>query len=102
FMKGYIRVVIIIAGIFLLIVALTVGLNLWIKYRLPKIINDNNTSAYQVTYGDITVSLLSRSIVIRDIVLMPRNPLAAGQEKLGLFAKVPSVEIKQISYWNLI
>ncbi len=101
-MKRYTRLIIVIASLFVLIIALTVGLNLWIKHRLPQIINENNNSAYQVTYGDVSVSLLNQSIIARDIVVIPRKALSAGEEKLGLFAKVPSVEIKDFSYWDLI
>ncbi len=101
-MKRYLKVIIILAAFFVVIVALAVGLNFWIKDRLPKIINSNNNSPYEVTYGDLSVSFLTGNIIARDIVIMPRKELEAGEEKLGLFAKIPSVEIKGFSFWDFI
>ena len=101
-MKKYSRIIFVLAGILVLVIALTVGANIWIKHRLPGIINENNNSSYQITYKDISVSLLNRNIIARDIVILPRKPLESGQEKLGFFGEIPSVKVKNFSYWDLL
>lgn len=86
----------------MIIIIANVGLNYWISKKLPGIINDENNSAYHIVYRDLDVSLLQRSIFVTDIVLVPKNAIDSKVTLPGLYAKVPSLQIKNFNLWDLI
>ena len=71
-MKWYWKVLISMGALALLVVVLNIGLNYWIQFRLPEIINRKNDSVYQITYKNLKISLFDNSFVASDIIIMPK------------------------------
>ena len=101
-MKWYWKIAIGFVSLIVLVLLLNISLNLWIKYQLPKIINEQNDSAYAITYKKLKVSLLDSNISADDIVIVPKAALKDNHSKAGIYAKVRSVEINHFKLWALI
>ena len=86
----------------LIIFILSIGLNSWINYRLPAIINEKNDSSYLITYKNLKVSLLNRSIYADNIAVVPKASLKDTIAKKGIYAKIKSIEIQQVNVWSLL
>ena len=101
-MKRYWKVIIGICSLILLVIIVNLGINLWIKYQLPKIINRENDSTYFITYKNLNVSLLHRNIKAEEIVIIPKAALKDTINKDGIYAQVKSVEVQNFKIWNLL
>jgi hypothetical protein len=100
-MKWYLKIAIGLGSLLLLVVLLNIGLNLWIKFQLPKIINRENDSAYFITYKNLDVSLLNSTIKADEIVVVPKAAIKDSINKAGIYAKVKAVEIRDFKIWDL-
>ncbi|MGV9003053.1 hypothetical protein [Flavobacterium sp.] len=87
---------------FLIALVLNICLDLWIKHRLPSIINEKNNSSYFITYKNLKVSLLKRSILADNLVIVPKASLNDTLIKEGIYAKIKTIEIQQVNVWSLI
>jgi hypothetical protein len=85
-----------------LIFILNIGLSFWIKKELPKIINEKNESPYHIVYKTIDITLLSGTILINDITIVPKKAMNKTSDKTGLFATISDVDIKGISIWSIL
>ncbi|WP_293871196.1 hypothetical protein [Flavobacterium sp.] len=101
-MKWYLKVFIGICTFLLLVIVLNIGINLWITFQLPKIINRENDSAYFITYKNIDISLLHTTIKADAIVIIPKAALKDSRNKSGIYAKIGSLQIKDFKVWNLL
>lgn len=101
-MKWYWKLLIVIGSLLALVVLLNIGLNFWIKYQLPKIINKKNDSAYFITYKNINVSLLSSTIKADEIVIVPKASLKDSITKAGIYGNVHSLEINNFKLWSFL
>lgn len=81
---------------------LNIILNGWIKNQLPGVINKKNDSSYFITYKNLEVSILKRSILAYNLVIVPKGSLKDTLSKKGVYAKIQSIEIEEINVWNLI
>lgn len=91
-----------VLGLLFFLFVLNLGINTWIKYRLPNLINEKNESAYSITYQNVDVSLLNLSIKASDIVIIPKLALKKPNVKSGLYAKVKTVEVKKFQFWSIL
>lgn len=89
-------------GFLLFIIMANLGLNIWIKYQLPKIINTKNASAYHISYRSLDISLLNASIHADSIVLVPKKAVAEEKIKAGLYAKIKSVDVAHFNIWSTL
>lgn len=96
------KILIGIGSFILLLLLLNFGFNLWIKYQLPKIINGKNGSAYAITYKRIEVSLLSSNILASDVTIVPKAVLQDTLVKAGIYARIPSIEIRKFKLWSAL
>lgn len=94
-MKWYRKVLISLCSLILLLAMVDIGLNLWIKSHLPKIINKKEDAFYFVTYKNIDVSLFRSTIRIHDIVIIPKAAVKDTINKEGIYATVPTIAIKK-------
>jgi hypothetical protein len=101
-MKWYWKIAIGLLSLAALILVLNIGFNLWIKYQLPKIINEKNDSAYAITYKNLEVSFWDGNIKAEDIIIIPKAALKDTVNKSGIYAKVRSVEVRQFKTWSLL
>ena len=96
------KIAIVIATIILLILTLNFGLNYWVNKALPKIIADSNPTAYAFTYKDLDIDLLSKNIKASQLTVSPKSKSKDSLKKIGIYAKIESIEIIEFKIWNLI
>lgn len=101
-MKWYYKVLIGSGALLLLLIALNFGVNLWIKYQLPKIIDRENRSAYEITFKELEVSLWNNNIVASQVRIEPKKTADQPAEKKGIHAQVKSIRIDQFKVWDLL
>jgi hypothetical protein len=101
-LKWYWKILIGFGSLLLLAVMIDVGLNIWVKSQLPKIINKENDSAYHITYKNLDVSIWSGYIKMDDIVILPKTALKDSLNKAGIYAKVKAVEVRNFKVWSLL
>jgi len=101
-MKWYWKILVGLGCSVMLIVLLNIGLNFWIKFQLPKRINNENDSAYSVTYKNLEVSLLNSNIFATDVIIVPKAALKDTLQKAGIYAKVRTIEVKGFKIWDLV
>ena len=85
---------------FLLLVNL--GLNFWIQKQLPKIILQNNTTPYHITYEKIKIDLFSATIYASNIVVTPKQKLKKSDTKIGIYSKIESITINNYKLWSFL
>lgn len=96
------KIIIGILSFLVLLFLINSGLNFWVKKQLPKIIQDNNTTPYQITYEDIKIDLWSAAIYASNIVINPKNAPKDSATKIGIYSKIGTVAINDFSIWKLI
>ena len=101
-MKWYWKTLIGFSSLILFAILLDIGLNIWVKSHLPKIINNKNDSAYYITYKNMDVSFWSGYIIANEVVIVPKAVLKDSITKAGIYAKVKSVEVRQFKVWSLL
>jgi len=98
-MSIYKKIAIGVISVFLFVIFVNIGLNYWIKKQLPIIINEKNTTPYNINYEKIEVSLFSRNIYAQTLLVSPKNQ--PKDSKNGLFSKIESITIKHFNIWDL-
>lgn len=78
------------------------GINLWIQKQLPKIIDQNNTTPYHITYEKIKVHLFSGTIYASNVVVRPKQKLKNSPHKTGIYSKIESITILHYKLWNFL
>ncbi|MES2410056.1 MAG: hypothetical protein V4535_01290 [Bacteroidota bacterium] len=69
---------------------------------MPKIINNENDSAYFITYKKLEVSVLYSNIKAHEIVIVPKAALKDSINKSGIYGKVAALEIRGFKVLNLL
>ena len=82
------KILIILGSIFLLLVLLDVGLNAYIKNKLPELLNSKEDAAFHISYKDADFSLLKRRISANEIKIIPTEALKNPKFKKGIYAEV--------------
>lgn len=101
-MRWYWKVLIGLCSFVLLVVVVNVGINLWIKFQLPKIINNDADSAYVISFKKLKVSLLERNIFASEVMIVPRASLSGEANKSGVHTRVHTIEVKDFKLWNVL
>lgn len=96
------KAIIFILSLIVLIFILNIGLNFWIKKQLPIIINEKNDSPYHIVYKTIDITLLSGTVLISDVAIVPKNEENDSETKKGLYATISTINIKGISIWSIL
>ncbi len=96
------KILIILGSIFLVLVLLDVGLNVWIKNKLPELLNSKEDAAFHISYKDVGFSLLKRRISATEIKVIPAESLKHPELQKGIFAEVQSIEILNIDLYNIV
>lgn len=91
--------ILIFIGIALL---LSIGVNIWIKTKLPQIISEKNKSPYAITYKTLDYSLIDGYIKASDITILPKNAVKSPNIKSGIYATVKTLEIKNFSILSIL
>ncbi len=96
------KILIILGFIFLLLVLLDVGLNAYIKNKLPELLNSKEDAAFHISYKDADFSLLKRRISATEVKVIPSESLENPALKKGIFAVVQSMEIINIDLYKIV
>lgn len=101
-MSRFKKIILIVLGFVLLVIVLNIGLNSWIKYQLPRLINEKNKSAYHISYKSVEVSLLDATIHADSILLVPKKAIRDEKIKAGIYAKIHAIDVAQLSIWSVL
>lgn len=101
-MKWYWKIALWLCALLVLGALLEIGLNAWIRNRLPKILNENNKSAYAINYKTLEVSLWDSNIDATEIIVVPKVALKDTLTKSGIYGKVTSVAVRDFKIWPLL
>jgi hypothetical protein len=101
-MNHYKKIAVGFFSFLLLFVLLHIGLNFWISFQLPKIINRENNSPYKISYKNADISLISSSIHAGDIVITPKRTIKDTEGRIGIYANIKAVDIVHFSLWDML
>lgn len=101
-MKWHWKVLVGLCSLVLLLVILNIGLNSWIKWHLPKVINRENDSAYFIAYKELTFSLWDSYIVANEVVIVPKKNVPDSIAKNGIYGKVKRIEVRNFKLWDIV
>ena len=101
-MSGYKKIIIAFASLIIAVVLLNAGLHFWIKFQLPRLINEKNNSAYNISYKKLEVSLFDSSIHADEIVLVPKKALKSEKVKAGIYAQIKAIDVAHFSIWSVL
>lgn len=101
-MKWIKKIALVLLSCVAVAIVLNIVLNWWIAARLPEIINRENDTPYQVTYRELHVSLLDRTLTADDIVVVPKASLNNLKVKAGLYAKMERIEVNGFGIWAIL
>jgi hypothetical protein len=96
------KIIVFILGLFIFLGILNIGINLWLKLKLPEIINKKNDSSYIISYNDINLSLWSSKIVINGISLLPKKNVEKTENKIGIYATISKIEINDFKIGSIL
>ena len=90
-----------IGGFILLLVLLQIGLNFWIKTKVPAILKEQNDSAYELEYDNLSFSLLTNSLSLDGVSIIPKKDFP---EKLPIDfqAKVEEIKVLGVNFYKLL
>ena len=101
-MTNFKKIALVIATLLILIFSINFGLNYWLNKSLPKIISDSNPTSYSFKYADLKIDLLSKNIKASQLTISPKSQSKDSLKKIGIYAKIKSIEIIEFKVWDLV
>ena len=101
-MHLYKKILIWIAGFFILVLLTVVGLNYWVNNHLPRMIFEKNQTPYHIAYKDLKISLWNSSIVATQVIIVPKLALKDSINKSGIYSKIESVAVENFKICDLL
>lgn len=101
-MNVYKKIALFILSLIVLVLLFNFGLNFWVNKQLPKIISEKNTTAYNISYDDLQIDLLSKNIKASKINISPKREKNDSIKKLGIYSKIASIEIIEFKVWDIL
>ncbi len=95
------RIFLWIGGILLFLLILNFGINLWIKAKVPAIIQERNDTAYNFDYEKISFSLLSNSLAVEGISITPKTNFKE-KAPIDFTAKVEEIKVVGVNFFKLL
>ena len=89
-------------GILILLGLLTIGINSWIELKLPKLINNENNSIYQIDYDDVDFSIWNSTITVHQVSVAPKTSLENTDKKMGVYGTVEELEVKGFNLLSIL
>ncbi len=84
-----------------LILLISIGINVWVKTQLPKLLN-KQSDTYAITYKDIDIAVFSGNVNITQATIVPRATLKDTANKAGIYAKVQKIQIRNFKILNVL
>ena len=88
-------------SLFLLAVMANIAINLLIKTRLPKIIEERNDTAYNLTYEDMNFSIFNNSLSVDNAVVVPKKEANIDKE-IDFYGKVQRISVSGVNFYELL
>lgn len=85
----------------IILLIISIGANFWIKYQLPKIINEQSKT-YAITYKTLNIEVFSGNIDITDATIVPKATLNDTVNKAGIYATVKKIQIRNFKLLSVI
>lgn len=91
-----------IAGITLaVLVLLNFGINYFIKQKLPKIIEDQNDTAYDFKYADLSYSIWNSSVQITGVDVHPKKGSNIKKD-IDFYGTVEGIKVTGVNFFKLL
>ncbi|NDP28676.1 MAG: hypothetical protein GZ087_14830 [Flavobacterium sp.] len=85
-----------------LLLVVNFGLNFWLTNQLPKVIQKNNQSRYNITYDKLTVDLIPANIYISNVVVVPKIRPEKSAHNIGVYATTKSITVTNFKIWHFL
>lgn len=96
------KILLTVFGIIIFLGILNLGINIWVKAKLPNLINNKNNTDYNIAYEDVDLSLWESKITAHKVVITPKTDLEKTTKKIGLHGAIELVEVNEIGIWNIL
>jgi hypothetical protein len=96
------KILLIVFGIFIFLGILNIGINVWVKAKLPHLINNENNTDYHIAYEAVDLSLWQSKITVHNVVVTPKTDLEKTTKKIGLHGVIKLIEVNDIAIWNIL
>ena len=92
----------IILGSLLLLAGIAhIGINMLIKNRLPKIIEEKNDSAYTFDYDDLGFSIFNGSLYVTNVKVMPKKNANISKD-IDFYGTVGEISVSGVNFLELL
>ncbi|WP_339887557.1 hypothetical protein [uncultured Flavobacterium sp.] len=89
-------------GIVIFLGLINLGINIWVESKLPKLINNENNTDYNIVYKDIDLSIWNAKITAYGVSISPKKALNDSDEKFGLYGSIDIIEITKFDLWSIL
>jgi hypothetical protein len=96
------KILFIFLGAFIFFGALNFSINIWAESKLPKLINNQNNTDYNITYKDIDLSIWSSRITAYNVSVSPKNNIQDSYKKIGLYGNIELIEVNEFDIWSVL
>ncbi len=96
------KTAVVVLGFVGIVLLAGVGVNVWIRYSLPKMLREKNLSDYAIEYQSLDYSLIDGYINARGIKVVPKSAAKNATVKSGLYATVDAVEIRNFELLSVL
>lgn len=95
------RTGIVIGSLALLALIVNIGVNLLVRNKLPKIIEEKNDSAYQFDYESLGFSILDGSLYVKNVKVMPKKN-ANIRKDINFYGTVGEISVTGVNFVELL
>ncbi|OCB75232.1 hypothetical protein [Flavobacterium crassostreae] len=85
-----------------LLILANVGLHFWIQKNITEIISPENTANHAITYQSLRIDLVTQSISVTGIVLIPKKKESLVKNKRVFYSKISEIKIQQFKIGALL
>lgn len=89
------------ASLLVLAIIVNIGINVIIKKQLPKIIEEKNDTAYELTYEDMNFSIFNNSLSVENAKLTPKKN-ANIRKDIDFYGTVGEISVSGVNFYELI
>lgn len=88
-------------GLLILALLLHFGINFLIKQQLPKIIEEKNDTAYDLTYEDMNFSIFNNSISVHAAEVLPKKNSNIKKD-IDFYGKIGKISVTGVNFYELL
>ncbi|WP_339834161.1 hypothetical protein [uncultured Flavobacterium sp.] len=96
------KIIFIVLGIIIFLGLINLGFTVWVESKLPKLINNENNTDYNISYKDIDLSIWNAKITAYDVSISPKKNLKESDKKFGLYGNIDLIEVTNFDIWSIL